>query len=53
MKTAQERVQHPVSVLAFVGIALWVAATIGAAGAVLFNWYGALVLGPYPLPAGL
>lgn len=50
MKTVRKNSQHPVSVLAMVGLTLWMATAIGAAGGVLMKWYGALMMGSFQLP---
>jgi len=53
MIRVQTTPQHPVSVLALVGLTLWMAAAIGAAGAVLMKGYGALLMGSFQWPVAL
>lgn len=50
MKTARKPMQHPVSVLALVGLTLWTAAALGCAWAVLVKWYGSVLMGGFALP---
>jgi len=50
MKPVWKTRKHPVSVIAMVAVTVWTAAAVGAAWAVLVNWYGTVLLGGFPLP---